>query len=240
MTVATASTALRQIGRRASQLTVAPLSGLDQREIAAVTRELTSVPRGARVDVALLVADVRDRQRARAEAEAARRRADADPWHYELLLKAPEQLAALRDELKRRVDAGEGDRPFRPGSPGATIMARLGDIRTRLGAHAEPDELDDEAADDDPKPRRQVARRRLRKKAQDADLPPVADHVPAVAEVRPERPRSGPHGPRKSPARPLLFGRAFVDGEEIGEPAFDPPMRPPWLIDQPDQETTAA
>ena len=155
-----------------------------------------------------------------------RQRIDAHPWRYELLLKSPEELLALRADLKRRVDAGEGDQPFRPGTAGADIMDRLDGIASRLRAHAtddvepDPDDLDD----DEPRRRRPRGKvRRLRpRNAEDGDGAPTEARAPAGARTRPARPSAR-----------LLGPRAFVDGEDIGSDYVEP-FAPPWII--PDQE----
>ncbi len=236
MNAPTAGTILRELDRRSYQANLSALGDIADEDRDAVVRALSGVSPKARVDVGLLIETLRNEAQERAEAEAERLKADADPWRYELLLKSPEELLALRADLKRRVDAGEGDQPFRPGSPGAEIMDRLNGIASRL--HAPGVEQPDPGLDDRPPPRPKVRRLASRRLAQSA--PEAADALepahPAPAHAEPASARV-PGRPESRLSR-LLGPRAFINGEDIGSDYVEP-FAPPWIIPDQDQHDAA-
>lgn len=156
MDAPTAAQILRSLDRHRVQAQFASLADLDDAGHDAVRRALSAVPAGSRIDVDILIASVRADVVRRAEAEAAKR-AEVNPLgilKYRLSLMSKGELGAMRDELRAKVDAGEGDQPFEPGTPGALLMDRLGGIAARLHAHTadvEPDDVEDE---DKPRPPR--------------------------------------------------------------------------------------
>ncbi len=123
-----------------------------------------------------------------------------------------DELLALRADLKRRVDAGEGDQPFPgPAAPGADIMDRLDGI----AANPRPDDVEqpDEDLDDEPATKRRPVPARS---AAGASLRRAEDGRSEQTRP-PTRPRAGTASARRPwpPCAPARAG-GFVDGERIG------------------------
>ena len=162
MTPITASAVVSRLAIAESRQVTGILADLDDAERAVARALLARVEPTARIDPVALVADVRRRAREQAAAEAAKK-ATPSPLgilRYELSLMSGDELTRMRADLSARVERGEGDQPFQPGSAGADIMERLDAIASRLRSHAtddvaQPDEdLDDEPDDDEPRPQR--------------------------------------------------------------------------------------
>lgn len=225
----TAGALLRELDRRQYQAHLSALGDVADADREAVTRALKQVPRNARVDVAILIETLQKEAAARAEAKAARQPDVLGILNYQMSLISKGELTGLRDGLRARVEAGQGDQPFAPGSAGASIMSRLDSIRSRL-ADVEPDpDLDDDY--EDAKPRRGVPRIRSRR---------VAGESPVQAGTStPPRPRTRVNGAPRASAH-LLFGRAFDAYGDITP--HEPDFPPPWLIadDEAERETASA
>ncbi len=208
MDAPTAGHLLRQITARQRQADAIRVANLGDAERTAVVAALERVSSKARVDVDKLIATVRADVAKRAEAEAAKQPDMLGILRYELLLKSPEELLALRDRLQAAADAGETEVPWPlPGSAGAEVMGRLDAIASRLRSHAtddveQPDEEPDADIDDDAPPKRRGRVRRLRPKAQDGDGAPTA------APGRPASPKNASTGLPRRPTR-LLGPKAF-------------------------------
>ena len=230
MDAPTAGHLLRQITARQRQADAMRVADLGDAERTAVVAALERVSSRARVDVDKLIATVRADVAKRAEAEAATQPDMLGILRYELLLKSPEELLALRADLSARVERGEGDQPFRPGSPGAEIMHRLDGIADRLGVHADdveqPDpDLVEPDEHEPPKRRRGRVPRRSPRQAQDAPGAPTEARSPARAATRPARPSARLLGPKAFDAY----------GSLTPEPVDHFP--PPWLLpDDPNDE----
>jgi hypothetical protein len=217
---------LKELDRRRFANGMAALADIADHDRDLVTQALARAPKSARVDVGVLVETLRKEAHERAEAESARRSAEAEPWKYELLLKSPAELVAMRDDLKRRVEAGEGGQPFRPGA------------RTMSHSRAHHVEPDPDPDDDEPSVRRKVLRgipRRLRPQSA-LEEPSAATEAPGPASpgTRSSRPQSRQAGPKRR------FGvKAFVEYGSLAPEPVDFP-NPPWLLPPDDGERDAA
>jgi hypothetical protein len=227
MSPPTAAAIMKALERHKFQNDVSMLADLDDAHHDAVRQALSGIAPRSRIDVRLLVADVR---RYVSEAEAARR---ANPnlrgiFEYGLSVMDDAGLARLRDELRRRREGGEGGAPFLSGAPGfgsvpgsvfpswgtqppagpQTLPAsRVDSLRCVADAEPDPDP-DDES--DTPRRRRGVAR-----------------YVPLAL--------SRAAKPRPAPAPQPYFGPTlFHNGVRVGGTAHS--FRPPWVLSD-DSET---
>lgn len=197
----TANQILRSLDRHRAQAQFASLADLDAAHSDAVRRALSAVRPTSRIDVPKLLDSVRRDLAERAERDAQSEPDAAGILRYRLMLMSEGELTGLRDDLRTRVAAGEGDQPFEPGSAGALILSRIDGIATRLRAHddVEPD------VEPDPEPRRSIPRRRPARTTQEATAPAEA-RAPVEREARSS-------GPRKRSARPFLGPRLLGPGD---------------------------
>ena len=230
----TASSILRAMDRHRAQSEIAALSDLDEQGAQAVRRALTGVHPGSRIDLPVLIAEVRRDIDARAAAEVAKQPDALAILKFRLGLASKGQLVELRRELRaeERTSVALHD-----------IMGKLDAIarrmagtepRARLAPAVEPDvEPDDDLPENDKPRRRGVPRCRSRREA---------EPEPATESASPAKP-SKPAKPA-----PLLHGRVFgpgADARPFGCPdsvhdydGWRDPTPPAWLL--PDEQTEAA
>lgn len=220
MTIAapTAASLLRQLDAHRTQVQITALTGLDAVAQAEVRRALRGVKGSARIDVDLLIGSVRRDIAERAEREAQREPDVLGILQYRLSLMTQGELVEMRDDLRARVAAGEGDQPLVPAITHASVPVG--------GDDDLDDELDDEA--DDPPRRRSIQRIPSRRAAASSRSPrdpanPAQKQEQRVSS-RISRSLAGFLGPR------LLGPGADLDPYYV-------PMPPPWLL--PDEEPDA-
>jgi hypothetical protein len=210
-----AGTILRNIALRQRQSEVAQIIDLPDNERAAAVDALSRVKADAKVDVAVLIATLRKEAQDRASAAAARAPDLLGVFNFGLSLMTQGELERMRDDLRARVDAGSGDQPLLPSTPGAMITDRHR-LAIPSAPVEQPDELDDDELDDEP--RAAVRRVRSRRHRQQAS--------PAASARKPFF-----IGPRLlgvgDPDRP--YGMSIDYNRHAAH--FDPP----WLL--PDEET---
>lgn len=208
----TAASLLKAVAANKRQTDAARIADLADAEREAVVAALSGVKPNAKIDVAVLIAETRDRL---AEAEA--RKPEAEPWRYAITLMAPAQLSTFR----RLVQAGDD-----PDAAATEAMATPADWPDAAPAFAYADEeatsdldralddLDDLDEDDEPTKPKRGPLKRVRSR-REPEPPPVK--AKAKRKPQPEPLRLGP--------------RAFDEAGALGP---DPTFRawpPPWLLD---------
>ncbi len=209
MTVLTANQIVSRLAVAEARSVVSILSDLDDRERAVARDLLANVGKEARIDPVGFVVDVRRRTREADERDRAARTeaaANADPLPYAFSLMPLSQLLKLREELRAKIDRGEGHHPF--------TLPRRSAMTVRSARHARHG--------------RSIPRVISRRITETAD-----DTVEAISATLTARLPKLPASAVRSPPMPLLRGRGFVGGALIEDEAVSF-GRPPWLLDDAD------
>lgn len=227
----TAATIVRALERQRFQSDLSVLSDLDATHSEAVRAALKGIPSKAKIDLRLLVSAVRSDIAERVAARSATSRDGLSILKYQLSCMSKDELVAMRDQLRARVDAGEGEQPFELGSPGSATINTLAPVRSRLPlCDVEPD---DETGGDEPEARpmrrRSIQRIRYRRSMEQSEGDP-ASPTPPTQKTRPEQRALPAFMPQSASARP--WGCPVgVDYE-----SWKNPQMPAWLISEEDYD----